>query len=123
MGIFDLFKRKKTSDVIPENAEIIFAENFMIFGGNYECRKNPKKQRIDVIHKTKEGDAVHLEEYMYEGKTAYMIVHDKQKLDMGILGAGSAEILARYYSQGNVIVKLIGENQSSFCVEVVVIKN
>ncbi|MBR5597343.1 MAG: hypothetical protein IKW30_08050 [Lachnospiraceae bacterium] len=49
MGILDLFKQKDVKKVIPENAEILFSKNFLIFGENYECIKNPQKQRRDVI--------------------------------------------------------------------------
>ena len=122
MGILDLFKPKKTSDLLPDNSKVLFAENFLIVGENYECRKNPKKQRMEVIKKTKTGDSVHIEKYMYQGKPAYMIVNTKQNLDLGVLSSGAAEWLSKYYSKGDTIVNITDKYQTSFHVDVVVIK-
>lgn len=105
---------------LPPNARIHFRNEFLIVGQNYECLKNPKKQRSDVIRKTNLHTPVHVEKYYYKGTPAYMIVNSTTNLDLGVLSAGAASWLTDYCSKGKVFASLTDKFENSFHVLVVV---
>ena len=59
MGLFDFFKltiktvsdpiSKKEDESKSDERKILFSNNFLLVGEKYECRKNTKKKRKDVI--------------------------------------------------------------------------
>lgn len=120
MGLLDLFVSKQQKDTIDQ--ESIFSKEFLIVGEKYECRKNPKKKRVDVIKKTTLKTPVHIEKYMYQGAPAYMIVNSKVDLDLGVLSKGAAAWLSDYYSQGTIKAILTDKFQNSFHVKITVYK-
>ena len=120
MGLFDLLKTKESATTIPEDCEILFVNEFLIVGESYECRKNKKHKRINVIKKTKVNSPVHIERYLYNKKPAYMIVNTKLDLDLGVLSAGAADWLSDYYNKGTVFAELVDKYESSFHVRIAV---
>lgn len=100
--------------------KIIFQKEFMIVGTKYECKKNVKKKRADVIKKTTLKTPVHIEKYFYNGIPAYMIVNTKLKLDLGVLSANAADWLTEYYSKGTTSVTLSKVHNDTFLVTVTV---
>lgn len=128
MGLFDFLKRKESSfEVIQkgssfeeENDKIIFDKTFLIVGERYECRKNKKHKRSDVIKKTRLYTPVRVEKYTYRNKPAYMIVNADRNLDIGVLSQGAADWLSDYYKEGCVKAKLVDKYNSSFHVQITV---
>lgn len=100
---------------------ILFQNEFLIVGEKYECRKNSKKMRADVIKKTRLNTPVHIEKYIYNGKPAYMIVNTIIGLDLGVLSARAADWLTDYYIDGTTVdAVLIDKYNASFHVQVTV---
>lgn len=56
----------------------------IIVGDSYECRKNSKKARRNIIAKMHVGDSVSVEFFRYKGRPAYLVVDDKSGLDIGV---------------------------------------
>lgn len=77
---------------------LISESEYLIVGTKFECRKNSKKMRKNVIKKMHLGDSVFIERYLYKGLPAYMIVDPKSKLDLGVLSASTAEYLSTKFS-------------------------
>lgn len=122
MNFFNFFKPAKTPayQSILENHKIFFDKTFLIVGEKYECRKNPKKKRSDVIKKTSLKSSVYIEKYFYNNLPAYMIVNAKNNLDLGVLSAGAASWLTDYYMKGETVVYLTDRFDGSFHVRVIV---
>lgn len=100
-----LFSRNKISppSISGEPTDV---RSYRVTGTAYECRKNPKKKRLDILKPMKLGDPVVLEFYEYEGETACMVVDCKSGLDIGVLHATSAKTLKEYYQNPVFIAKL-----------------
>lgn len=82
-------------NIIPISERTLVSESeYLIVGANFECRKNPKKRRMDVIKKMHLNDIVLIERFTYAGSAAYMIVDPKSNLDLGVFSATVAEYLS-----------------------------
>lgn len=122
MGLLDFFKTDKNLSEPADQVErkILWSKEFLIVGEQYECRKDKKKKRCDVISKTKLNSPVHIEKYTYQGSPAYMIVNSKLNLDLGVLSQGAASWLSEYYSKGDVTAYLINKYDGSFHVKITI---
>ena len=111
---------RKTTPINIDTKKVLFKNNFLIVGTEYECRKNKKKKRIDIIKKMHLNSPVYIEQYMYKGTPAYMIVDKKRQLDIGVLSVNAASWLTDYYSKGITCVTLTDKYKNSFHVDVIV---
>ncbi len=106
-------------NIIPiEKRKLISEKSWLIVGESYECRKNKKKMRKDVIKKMHINDKVLIERYIYDGKAAYMVVDPKSKLDLGVLSAGVAEYLSTNYSNAVFEAHLEDKYKDSYHVHI-----
>ena len=62
-GLFNLFN-KNIEDDIFDNSKLIFHNNYLIVGTEYNCRKKPNMIRSDVIKKTTINTPVHIEQFI-----------------------------------------------------------
>lgn len=115
---------KRNSNIaIFKNDNVIFDKSFLIVGDEYNCKKNSKFKRSDIIKKTSLKTPIRIEKYTYKKLPAYMIVNSKYNLDIGVLSAGAAAYLSDYFFKGSTIVELEEKVDSSFRVHVKVIES
>ena len=108
-------------DIVPiEERERASEELYVIVGADYECRKNKKKMRKDVIKKMHVNDKVLIERYTYNGEAAYMVVDRKSNVDLGVLNAGVAEYLSTKYPNAVFDAYLHDKFENSYHVHITV---
>lgn len=79
-----------------ELAEII---NTKIVGVTFECKKAPNIQRQDVLAAIRKNSKVAIEPFLYIDKVGYMVVRQKDGLDLGVLPADIAEHIYDTYNE------------------------
>lgn len=62
-------------------------------GITFPCKKKMLKNRQSVLKHLKVGDVVDVEEYVYDGKAAYMFVDRKTGADFGVIPKAEAEYI------------------------------
>ena len=82
-----------------------------IAGVRYPCRKNPKKNRMDVLKNMKVGSPLILEYFEYEGQPAYMVIDCKTGLDIGVLYEETSIALKESYPNAVFVAKLVENNK------------
>lgn len=122
MNIFSKFFKDTTTQTLHNTDKVLFSNDFLIVGENYECRKNKKKLRRDVIKKMKVNDVVLIEQYIYNGKPAYMVIDPRTNLDLGVLSQGTAKWLSEDYPNAQIDAYLLDKYKNSFHVKVRVIE-
>lgn len=115
------FKAMNTQ-TISNDMQLVFSNDFMIVGAQYECRKNKKEMRQNIIKKMRPGMHVHVEKYSYNGSPAYMIVDPKSKMDLGVLSQGAADWITRDYPNAKIEGILTEKHNDTFKVKVCVYK-
>lgn len=116
MGFSDIFKLRNKNT--KNRGQLLFQNEFLIVGEKYECQKNHKKKRPNVIKKTNTKSPVHIEKYLYKGVPAYMVVNTKLNLDLGVLSGNAAAWLTDYYSKGETKAVLTDKFKESFHVKI-----
>lgn len=109
MGFF--FKDKITPPKVSGKPREI--KQWRVAGVIYECRKNPSRKRLDVLKPMKPGSALVLEQFVYNGRPAYMVVDCKSGLDIGVLYENNAEFLSECFPRAKFIGKLVESNDHS----------
>jgi len=66
-----------------------------VMGAFAECRKDPNKQRKDVIESLSIGDPIILETAFYEGKPFFLVVDPRSGLDIGALESETSHLIKR----------------------------
>lgn len=89
MGLLDKLIKKDSTPSI-DFSKLEYFNEFLIVGEQYKSKMNPKTNRLDLMKKTKVGDIVKLVEFKYKGESAYMVVSERLKCDLGVLSAGAA---------------------------------
>ncbi|MBO7726899.1 MAG: hypothetical protein J6S50_00450 [Oscillospiraceae bacterium] len=107
MGLFNRYKIQPPS-VPGDPAD---TRTNRIAGVGYECRKDPKKKRLDVLKSLKVGAPLVLEYYEYEGRPAYMVVDCKSGLDIGTLHEGTAVSLKESFPNAVFVAKIVENNK------------
>lgn len=73
-----------------------------LVGITFECRKDERTNRQDVISYLKEGDIIEIEKYKYKRKDAYMLIDKATGLDFGVMSANLAEEFSKNYSNNKI---------------------
>lgn len=73
-----------------------------IMGAFAECKKNPSKQRIEIIQGLSVGDTLNLEIDHYEGKPYYIVVDPHTGLDIGSLRSETSAMIRNNYSEAQM---------------------
>lgn len=107
-----------TSNIESKSLQLVFSNDFMIVGAQYECRKNKHKMRHAVIAKMKPNMQVNIEKYSYKGSPAYMIVDPKTHLDLGVLSQGAADWISRDYPNAKIEGILTERHNDTFKVKI-----
>jgi len=89
-------------DCPPQEEKILMA-----VGNEYECRIDTRKRRKDVIKKLHIGDFIEVKPYKYKNSTAFMFVDPRSRLDIGVIGSGSAEYIRNTYELKDLV--MLGE--------------
>lgn len=110
------------TETISNDMQLVFSNDFMIVGAEYECRKNKKKMRQNIIKKMRPGMHVHVEKYSYKCSPAYMIIDPKSKMDLGVLSQGAADWISRDYPNAKIEGILTEKHNDTFKVKVCVYK-
>lgn len=100
-NIFNQFFSKNTfsnSNTFVFDESLFIGKEYLIIGHPYNCLKNKKKYRFDVLKKMKLNDPVIIEKYYYKGSPAYMIIDPKTKLDFGVFSAVAAHHISTHYT-------------------------
>lgn len=118
--IVDVLSMEVWSDTPTPPEGYIYFNEYLIVGENYECRKNKRKKRLDVIKKMKPNNRVFLEKYYYQKKPAYMIINPGDNLDLGVLSQGAAFALSSKHPEGKFFAYLSNEYNNSFHVKIFV---
>ena len=71
---------------------------FHLAGVTFPCYKDGDFLRQDEISDISVNDTIHLEEYQYKGKPAYLVVPDKTGIDIGVVPAHVAEMISNEYA-------------------------
>lgn len=71
---------------------------FHLAGVTFPCYKDGDFLRQDEISDISVNDTIHLEEYQYKGKPAYLVVPDKTDIDIGVVPAHVAEMISNEYA-------------------------
>lgn len=79
-----------------ELAEIITTK---IVGVTFECKKAPNIQRQEVLASIRKNSKVTIEPFIYIDKVGYMVVRQKDGLDLGVLPADIAEHIYDTYKE------------------------
>lgn len=126
MGLFGLFKKKAYEAFDPSSCpadDILFDRSYLIVGYQYNCKKRPALERQYVIRSMHVGDTVHIEEYVYQRKAAFMITNPRNGLDLGVLSSGAADLLSHEYPNTVKRAILDDEYNGSFHVRIVILKS
>ena len=126
MGLFGLFKKKAVEAFDPSSCapdDVLFDRSYLIVGYQYNCKKRPSLERQYVIRSMNVGDTVHIEEYMNQRKSAFMVINPRNGLDLGVLSSGAADLLSHEYP--NTVKRAILEDECkcSFHVRIVILKS
>ena len=108
----------KSVNSASNDMRLVFSNDFMIVGAQFECRKNKKKKRYSVIEKMRPGMTVNIEKYSYKGSPAYMIVDPKSNLDLGVLSQGAADWINRDYPNSKIVGTLSERHNDTFKVKI-----
>ena len=75
-----------------------YHKKFHLRGINFECKKDKNMQRQEVLQSVflNRNTRVHLERYLYKGKPAYMVVLDKNNLDIGVVPDEMVDKVEKY---------------------------
>ncbi|MDO4490505.1 MAG: hypothetical protein Q4B85_05525 [Lachnospiraceae bacterium] len=108
MGAFDflksIFVSKPKNKKNYKSGDLIFEKEYLIVGNEYPCKKRSWVKRNKIMKKMNIGDPVIVKKYKYEGKPAFMIIDPKTKLDIGVLGQGSADTVNSYYKKYKSVI-------------------
>ena len=104
-------------------SDTVFSNTYLIVGSTYECLKNPRKYRYAVQANMCEGDPVIIEEYLYDGKSAYMVINPKNRLDIGVLSAGAAQYISMRFPHAVLHGVLDEQFDGTFRINVYILKD
>lgn len=81
----------------PKPLEPVYQIEFNVAGVTFNCQKNRKEKRQDVIADMTEASPIELEEYEYRGKPAYLVIDSIADLDIGNVPKNiAAELYEKY---------------------------
>ena len=102
-----LFKKSKIPEKeFPDRDDLVAVKENAAVGIVYECRKNPKKSRLNVLKKMKVGSPVEFEFYFYQHEPAYMLIDRKSGLDFGNLSRGVAETIFKTFPHATIVGRI-----------------
>lgn len=102
-----LFKKSKIPEKeFPDRDDLVeIKENYAV-GTIYECKKNPKKNRLNVLKKMKVGSPVDFEFYYYQHEPAYMLIDRKSGLDFGNLSQTVADSVFKHFPNATIVGRI-----------------
>lgn len=111
MGFFGFLKRTLTEKADPQlsvqpeklmtpaKRVVSYHRKFNLRGVKFECKKDPDMHRQEAMSALSFNLAkakIHLERYMYKKEPAYMVVLDKNNLDIGVVPAELVDTIEKY---------------------------
>ena len=96
IAFFHLFKPPQNQSQ-PENMRTIsYHKTFNVAGVTFKCKLNEDVKRQEILEYCKTKDRIHLEQYEYKGEPAFLIVLDKNNLDIGTVPANIVPTILKY---------------------------
>lgn len=88
---------KKDRQHTQSNSEkITYHKTFNVAGVTFNCKLNNNFKRQDILAKCKKTDRIHLQYFEYKNEPAYLIVLDKNNLDIGTVPAKLVPTIFRF---------------------------
>ena len=97
--IMVFFKKTKSNSQFYDLNSLVTTRENLAVGTVYECKKNHKKNRQQVLKKMKIGSPVDFEFYYYGDQPAYLLIDRKTGLDFGNLGQEVASSIFDQFSK------------------------
>lgn len=77
------------------------AHKFDLVGYSHECKykKNGFVHRQQALSQISEKEPVHLKKYTYKGSTAFAVISDSLKCDIGVIRASDVSKIFKYFGE------------------------
>lgn len=94
---------KPVDNKTKSTPKISYHKMFNVAGVTYNCKLDKNMKRQKLLEYCKKKDKIHLKQYEYNGKPAFLIVLDKNNLDIGSVPANMVPTILKYKDRNTSI--------------------
>lgn len=108
IAISSLTSQSTTTPSVPQNntsdtVKISYHKMFNVAGVTYNCSLDKDMKRQEVLDYCKKRDKLHLKYHEYKGSPAFLVVLDKNNLDIGSVPANLVQTILKYKERNTKI--------------------
>lgn len=94
--LFMLIRKGKKQQTAQPERTISYHKKFNVAGVTYKCKLDKDCTRQGVLDSCWTSDKLHLQEFTYKGKPAFLIVRDKNNKDIGCVPQNLVDTIVKY---------------------------